>query len=174
MLKAPEEVVRAVRMPEVRSQRFKKIHSVVSFAPENRHCFPALRLPRQPLQTKSASMEHACVCAVPYSACMCVQLQRSTPPGSFLHPLMLTETISQTVCFAPFWCTAVYRLTCTASLTVPLQEDYHMQHCLALVASHPLAVDSLSTLSKILLNIISSPEEPKYRQIRLGNTKVQA
>jgi len=54
--------------------------------------------------------------------------------------------------------------------------DYHLQHCLALVVSQgpQVAGESLAALARILRNILASPGELKYRQIRLSNPKVQA
>jgi len=59
------------------------------------------------------------------------------------------------------------------SMAVEGSGDFHMQHCLALVLSHPAAADSLTALARILRNLLTRSQEPKYRQIRLGNAKVQ-
>eukprot|EP00798_Chlamydomonas_sp_ICE-L_P003266 gene3266-13290_t len=53
------------------------------------------------------------------------------------------------------------------------RKDYKLQQCIALVSSQPTANDSLLTMYKICSNIMSNPTEPKYRQIRLSNPKVQ-
>ena len=47
------------------------------------------------------------------------------------------------------------------------------EHCLGLVLSHPGHVATLQTLSKIIANICARPSEPKYRQIKLGSTRIQ-
>ncbi|KAG1674121.1 hypothetical protein FOA52_015751 [Chlamydomonas sp. UWO 241] len=54
------------------------------------------------------------------------------------------------------------------------EATYHMQTSLALMLSHPGHEASLSTLARVLLNVVTYPSEAKYRQIKLSNAKVQA
>jgi len=56
---------------------------------------------------------------------------------------------------------------------VTAASTFEMHNALALVLSHPSHVASLSTLARILQNTLSHPSEAKFRNIRLGNKKVQ-
>lgn len=62
----------------------------------------------------------------------------------------------------------------TSFTTAQHEDEFHLQHCLALVVSQPECLPTLETIVKILTNIVEKPEEPKYRQIRLTNPKIQA
>ncbi|KAI8471873.1 MAG: hypothetical protein J3K34DRAFT_520230 [Monoraphidium minutum] len=56
----------------------------------------------------------------------------------------------------------------------PEQVD-EMRHCVALILSMPpdRAAGSVEVLSRLLGNLLSRPEEPKFRQLRLGNKRIR-
>eukprot|EP00878_Enallax_costatus_P018439 GHUV01019411.1.p1 GENE.GHUV01019411.1~~GHUV01019411.1.p1 ORF type:complete len:522 (+),score=195.27 GHUV01019411.1:131-1696(+) len=57
---------------------------------------------------------------------------------------------------------------------VSSEQVEELQHCLALIASQPgVAGSCMEVLSKLLSNLATAPQEAKYRQLRLGNPKIQ-
>lgn len=61
----------------------------------------------------------------------------------------------------------------STSPKAPLQLVQHMRRCVATICGQEGSRACLETLALVLRNIVAKPDEPKYRQIKLSNAKIQ-